>query len=145
MTALRARRRSALPAGVNLTPLLDAMFNLVFFFLLATTLRTEEVQTQVTLPQSARAPEVAPEIPTVSIDQEGRIFFRGRQVVAEELELELIQLASGGETEIMIRGDQDVGLGRVYEIMDLARRAGLKAVSLQAEAAPNPEEASLAL
>lgn len=134
--ATHQRRRSILAPGINLTPLLDVIFNLLFFFLLATTLRNEEAQTEITLPDSDMAVRADSGQLAIDLNAQGEIFYQGRPMVAEELELEMIALVQEGETEVLIRGDRDVGLGKVYAVMDLCRRAGLKAVSLQAEPKP---------
>lgn len=131
-----ASRRRKIPNGINLTSLLDAIFNLVFFFLLVTTLRREEGQARVQLPQSETATAIPAELMTISIDASGRIFFADREVQEADLERELERVALGGVREVTIRGDSEVGLGRVYAVMDICRRSGLDAVSLQAEKKP---------
>lgn len=137
--ATHQRRRSILAPGISLTPLLDVIFNLLFFFLLATTLRTEEAQTEITLPDSDTAIRADTGQLAIDLTAEGEIFYQGQLMVAEELELEMLALVQEGETEVLIRGDREVGLGKVYEVMDICRRAGLKAVSLQAEPKPASE------
>lgn len=129
----RTSRRRRIATGINLTSLLDAIFNLVFFFLLATTLRQEEGQARVQLPHSETAETVTLDRKAVTLDAQGRIFYGEQQVGEAELEAQLLQLADQGVKEIMIRGDADVGLGRVYAVMDLCRKSGLEAVSLLAE------------
>lgn len=129
----RTSRRRRIATGINLTSLLDAIFNLVFFFLLATTLRQEEGQARVQLPHSETAETVTLDRKAISLDAQGRIYYGEQQVSEDELRAQLLQLADEGVREIMIRGDQDVGLGRVYGIMDLCRQSGLEAVSLLAE------------
>jgi biopolymer transport protein ExbD len=126
----RTSRRRRIATGINLTSLLDAIFNLVFFFLLATTLRQEEGQARVQLPHSDTAEEVSIDRKAISLDAQGRIFYGETPIQEAELEIELRRLADRGVTEIMIRGDENVGLGRVYGIMDLCRKSGLEAVSL---------------
>ncbi len=129
----RTSRRRRIATGINLTSLLDAIFNLVFFFLLATTLRQEEGQARVQLPQSDTAETISLDRKAVSLDAEGRIFYGDKPIQEAELELEMRRLAENGVKEIMIRGDRDVGLGRVYSVMDLCRKSGLEAVSLVSE------------
>ena len=49
---MRKRRRGAEQdeSEVNLTPMLDVIFNLLFFFILATTLRQDYLEIAVDLP-----------------------------------------------------------------------------------------------
>lgn len=130
---VRASRRRRIATGINLTSLLDAIFNLVFFFLLATTLRREEGQARVQLPESGTAVVAKSEQHIVSIDAGGRVFYSGQEVKTQDLERILRGLSATGVHEITIRGDAHVDLGRVYEVMDICRNSGLDAVSLLAE------------
>lgn len=129
------RRRSALPPGINLTPLLDTIFNLLFFFMLATTIRNEAYELSVHLPTAGAAVPAEREQPppTITVDAEGHTWFQDRMVVPEELELELTVLAGRAVDEIIVRGDRDAQYGNVIRIMDLARQAGIKSVLLDAE------------
>lgn len=131
--ARRPRRRRLLAPGINLTPLLDAILNLTFFFLVATTIRKEEAAVNIALPESQTAAAVPGAArPSISIDGAGEILYEGRRLEEAELELTLRGLAAKGRTEIDIRGDEQADYGRVFRLMDLCRKAGLKAVNLDA-------------
>lgn len=140
MSANKApRRRRLLAPGINLTPLLDVIFNLVFFFLLATTLRRDELQTEVQLPSSETASRGSGEFESVAVDKDGNTYYRGELVTEEELQDALNRLADSGVSQITIRGDEGLELGRLYEIMDLCHRARLRISLLSrpsAEAGP---------
>lgn len=134
MSLKRARsRRRRIATDINLTSLLDAILNLVFFFLLATTIRHEESQARVQLPKSSTATPASEDTKSISLDAQGRIFYGEEQVEDAELESRLRALAAEGVREVMIRGDANVGLGRVYAVMDICRRSGLEAISLISE------------
>lgn len=132
------RRRHTLTPGINLTPMLDAIFNLVFFFLLATTLRKDEFATEISLPESDTAVQAAGADQTITIDADGKIYFGGRSMVAEELELELTNLARGGRTSVSIRCDKELDFGLAYAVMDICARNGIE-VSLMADRAPSAD------
>lgn len=134
-----SRRRHTLTPGINLTPMLDAIFNLVFFFLLATTLREDEFQTEISLPESDTAVQTAGADRTITLDADGIIYFGGRAMVAEELELELANLARGGQTSIAIRCDTKLDFGLAYSVMDICVRSGIE-VSLVADRAPRANQ-----
>ncbi len=72
---------------INLAPLLDCIFILVFFFLVATTIRTDEARIQVNLP-NAHVEAVAPTRDTIEIvnTEDGEIVIDG--VTADQTELE---------------------------------------------------------
>lgn len=131
--AVTLRRRRILGPGINLTPLLDAIFNLVFFFLLATTLRTEELATEVKLPSSESSTALGEQKVTVTLLADGTISYEGKVVSVAELEEKVRELAAEGVTEVMIRGDKEAALGAVFTIIDLCKAAGLKGIFLQSD------------
>jgi biopolymer transport protein ExbD len=136
-SAARPRRRNSLDFGVNLTPMLDMIFNLLFFFVLATQIRQETAQMEVRLPSTATqsaARELTRPL-AVTLDSAGKIFFNDREMVEAELALELHALAAKGQKEIFIRGDERVDYGRVVTVMDVCKRAGLGSVLLDLKSA----------
>jgi len=127
-----SRRRTRMMPGFNLTPMLDMVFYLLFFFILATKMRDESARLDVRLPASATAPAAADRErrPALTLDAQGRVFFKNRPMLHEELALELAHLAGQGVKEIAIRGDERVVYGRVVEVMDWCKQAGMKTVLL---------------
>jgi len=127
-----SRRRTRMMPGFNLTPMLDMVFYLLFFFILATKMRDESARLDVRLPASASAPAASDRErpPALTLDAQGRLFFQNRPMIREQLALELARLLGKGEKEIAIKGDERVGYGRVVEVMDWCRQAGMKAVLL---------------
>jgi biopolymer transport protein ExbD len=105
----RHSRRRRIPTGINLTSLLDAIFNLVFFFLLATTLRREEGQARVELPRSETAAVAEDVRDSIWLDAQGRVFYREREMQDGELARELERMVAAGTRELTIRGDTNVG------------------------------------
>ena len=135
-----SHRGRRLPRGINLTPMLDLIFNLLFFFILATRVRDANLQMEVTLPASTTGDEAPAQTtqppPSLTIDEHGRIVYKGRAMAEAEVRLELHHLAREGEREIVVRGDRAVPYGRVVTVMDLCKEAGLQAVVLDLRRAP---------
>ena len=127
-----SRRRTRMTPGFNLTPMLDMVFYLLFFFILATKMRDESARLDVRLPASATAPAAAERDrrPALTLDAQGRVFFQSRPMIREQLEMELVRLVGKGQKEIAIKGDERVGYGRVVEVMDWCKQAGMKTVLL---------------
>ncbi|MEN6624869.1 MAG: biopolymer transporter ExbD [Candidatus Sumerlaeia bacterium] len=130
----RPRRRRKLTPGINLTPMLDIVFNLLFFFVMTTEIRQGATQLQVRLPEASSASKVAPvPVPTLTLDAQGRIFYESQPVGDAELELVLRGVAQKGGHEVRLRGDETVDLGRAVKVMDLCRKTGLN-MSLMTQA-----------
>ena len=61
----------------------------------------------------------------IAVNRAGQIFFDGREVVPEELALELHHLAAGGAQAVRIAADSGVRFGAVTSVIDLCGEAGL--------------------
>lgn len=134
--AIRPRRRRRLSAGINLTPMLDIVFNLLFFFVMSTEIKSGMGQLSMRLPQASSAARAQPApIPTLTLDQAGQIFYESRPVADSELELVLRSVAQKGGREVRLRGDERADLGKAVKVMDLCRKTGLS-LSLITQAKP---------
>jgi biopolymer transport protein ExbD len=125
-----------LEPGINLTPMLDMIFNLIFFFILATQLRQQDFEIMVNLPRAGSATERQSESeppPVIAVDAGGRLYYKGQAVVEAVLLLELHHLASRGQTRILVRGDAAAPYGRIVEVWDWCRQAGLNDAIMETE------------
>lgn len=128
----RASRRKRPPTLLDMTPLVDVVFQLLIFFLLTSTYvkdsQSSSASVPVELPESSLSSEQAPpKALVVSIDAEGRHYLDGEQMSFERLSVELERLARAEPNAILlVRGDQRVPYGKIGELMSLARSLGLK-------------------
>lgn len=124
------RHRRRLTPGISLTPMLDVIFNLLFFFILATTLRQEALEMAVQLPGSTQA-EVKDEQPPeyILLTETGELFFRKERIDEGRLSLELYRLAGEGTRTMEIKADERIEFGRIIQLMDICKEAGLSEVS----------------
>ena len=135
--ANRGYGKSALNADINVTPMADVMLVLLIIFMITTPL----LQTGVTvnLPK-AKNPLDAPEADSneaviVAINRDGRLFLSKSMTTEEDLSEFLVQRFSGGEINktIFLKGDQAVAYGKVVELVNLARKAGVERIGLMTE------------
>jgi biopolymer transport protein ExbD len=131
-------RNESEAAEVPLTPLIDVVFLLLIFFLVATTFSRREVDERVRLPEGVRreAPRAAEEAFVINLRREGVLVVDGR--VVEERELGTALRAWRGqhpERGVAIRGDEGVAYGRVARVLGLVRGAGITRVDLPVYAA----------
>lgn len=118
--------------GINLTPLLDIIFNLLFFFVVATTIRTEESFFELILPESTEAPALdrAEPMTELFVTAEGKLVFRGDEWEAGEQLVEALRQAKFEATSQRALLSSD-GSARVQDnitAMDILRRAGFEDV-----------------
>ena len=137
----RSRREAP---RVDVTPLIDIIFQLVLFFMVSTTFVTTQ-GIEVDLPRaSAEAVLRDKGDLRVQVTTEGSVFIDDQAVTWAQLR-EQVQQAARAEpgTLVVIKADRDVDHGRVVAIMDLARSYGLPlAIATEANAADGPEDAA---
>lgn len=116
---------------IDITPIVDTVFNLLIFFALSLNfISTPGIR--VDLPKSA-AQEITREkmdlrVVITAMDQ---LYLNERPVDFNGLGDHFKKAAqSNRETQILIQADQRVAHGKVVEIMDLARNAGLHRLAI---------------
>ena len=119
--------------SINLTPLLDVIFNIIFFFILATTIREAKSFLEVQLPSSSEAAAREAETATliITVTDTNRIYLNEREVTAKDLEALLEEEHVGKVREIIIRGDAKAYNQTIVDVLDACARAGRYAVSIE--------------
>ena len=129
---MKLRRRSRKKARIEIIPMIDTMFFLLVFFMVATLSMTLERGIPVALPHAATARDEARQVGTVTLTREGRLFFDKEPIAsADEAVSRLARWQSQGtEVSIVINADHSVEHGRVVEVMDVLRRAGFTRMAI---------------
>ena len=125
---MKLRRRDDEEPVANLTPMIDVVFQLLIFFMVATTFLDPEKEIGIELPEAAsgEAPDEEASELIINIFADGRIILSGREVAAESLLGELKAAAQADPTTpVTIRGDRLVHHERVVQVMDACGQAGL--------------------
>ena len=120
---------------VQMAPLIDCVFLLLIFFLVATTLRKIERELPIELPQSAAAMDVAQVEGRliISLDRIGSIHIGGEPVSLSVLHERLRSAAARNPNQrIRIDGDRRTPFQAVVHIVDLCKFEGLTRVSIRA-------------
>lgn len=119
---------------LNLAPMIDVVFLLLIFFMVATTFATLEEQIDLDLPvaESGEAPlEIQDEL-IVDVDRDGNLFLEGAAVDEDALANLFERTARRDpDTPVTVRGDQASSLGRIVSVLDLCRLAGLSNAGLR--------------
>lgn len=104
---------------LDLTPLIDVVFLLLIFFIMATTFSKPVLEVVLAQAESAAARELPPERLTVTIDQAGEVYFADEivniEAVAEKLG------AYPTETYIIFNIDRDAPFGAFVRVLDAAK------------------------
>jgi biopolymer transport protein TolR len=135
------RHRRRIMADINVTPMVDVMLVLLIVFMVTAPLLT--VGVQVDLPKTTASTITGQDEPlSVTVNKDGRIFLQETELELDALAPRLIAVSNANpEIRIFVRGDKDIGYGRVMEVMGRINAAGFKKVALLtdlAKPAPAP-------
>jgi biopolymer transport protein ExbD len=115
--------------------MIDMVFLLLIFFLVATRFEEEERSLEVRLPQASEAVPLItrPREMFINIDAQGRYFVSGRFVSVAELEQILQQAAANnpGRQSVRIRADRRCVWQHVVTAMNLCNKAGIRGYDVQ--------------
>lgn len=115
--------------GFNLTPMIDVVFQLLIFFMLATTYLDPEKELNIQLPsaQSGSEEKKEPEELIINVFQDGRISLQG-QILDEDALANALKSAAlrNPDSQVTIRGDKLVYHEHIVHVMDQCQLAGLQ-------------------
>lgn len=113
---------------LELTPLIDVVFLLLVFFMLATTFLDPEREIELELPKADSAAELDQEREEIVLNvlADGRVFYRDKELGHDAL-LDLLRGAAqrDPETPVTIRGDRAALHEMIVGVMDACGLAGL--------------------
>jgi len=125
---IRSQERNSVVA-IDLTPIIDMVFLLLIFFLVATTFRQEEREMQIALPfASATAPisTMTREL-IVNVAADGTVIVGGRRLEHDALR-QMVAEAVGvnPDQKVTVRGDREAAYAHVVRVLDVCKAAGIQ-------------------
>ena len=125
--------------SLDLTPMIDIVFNLLIFFLL--TLSFTQASLPLNLPEAETA--VPREVKTIRVEVKNRdeIMLDGRRIALPGLYpafQSAVQADPNKELELF--SDKAISFGVVVEVLDLAKKAGIKNISVATSAKSTTEQ-----
>ncbi len=117
----------------SMAPMIDVVFQLLIFFMVATSVASQEKELGVELPtaQSGQAAGGLPQELVINVFRDGRVSLEGRSMGTGELERELAKAAlANRSTQVTIRGDRLASHERIVAVMDACGVAGLSNLAL---------------
>lgn len=128
----RGRWQESESFEVPMTPLVDIIFILIVFFLVATTFTTKERDLKIKLPEGTEGEKIEKNIEpyVINIRASGVVVVRERILNMKELAADLRQHVLHGRKKVEIRGDADCRHRNVMGVMNLCKRLGITDYSL---------------
>jgi biopolymer transport protein ExbD len=132
-------KRSRSLDALNMTPLIDVVFILLIFFLVAAKFANEDRELPVQLPtaKSAMPMTTEPQVMTVGIASDGTLAVDGTEMTLDGVESAIQQavINNPNNQTVIIRGDKRVPFQSVVAVMDACNR--LKVPSYKVTTAPS--------
>ena len=120
---------SQMSASIELTPIIDMVFLLLIFFLVATTFHQTEREMQIALPASQSAGPISATLREIiiNVDVEGQIFVSGRKMDAEDLRV-LVRdaVAANPQQKVTVRGDRHTAYANIVRVLDICKGNGIQ-------------------
>jgi biopolymer transport protein ExbD len=114
---------------IDMTPMIDVMFQLLIFFIVATRLDESERELKVQLPTASEAKPLTakPEEILVTIDKRGNFLINNRHTQLAALEQLLTKAAvnNPGRQIVRIRADENAAHKYVVTVMNACNKAGI--------------------
>ncbi len=127
-------RRSGVKATVDMTPMLDVVFQLIIFFLVSTTFAVLP-GIKLKLPESTTAESTSNLGITITMEKNGAMWFNDTKVNMDSLSKMLkefdTQKTKRNEFPVAIEADSEVTNGKIVELFDVIRSSGFSSISLR--------------
>lgn len=118
-------------ARIEIIPMIDTMFFLLVFFMIATLSMTLQRGMPVNLPTAKSSTEPLPEQVSLTLTEEGTLYYNKEAITFDELEKRLVHLRQfSAEPSLLINADEQVAHGKVIKVMDLIRLSGITSMSI---------------
>ncbi|MBP2643347.1 MAG: exbD 2 [Firmicutes bacterium] len=125
---MKIPRKPLKKARIEIIPMIDTMFFLLVFFMLATLTMTNQFSLPVNLPHAAGNQDKPPQVVALTLTKDGKLFCDKEQVsTPAAAALRLVQQNTGG---VIINADREVEHGRVVELMDAIRQSGISRIAI---------------
>ena len=126
---IKAKSSSSTLPSIELTPIVDMVFLLLIFFLVATTFQQTEREMQIALPEASSAGPISMALREIiiNVDSEGSIIVAGRTMTTNDLR-SLVEeaVAANPEQKVTVRGDQATAYAQIVRVLDVCKGAGVQ-------------------
>lgn len=114
---------------MEMSPLIDCIFQLLIFFMLSSTFLTPSIP--LSLPTAAAGGPPRAQQVIITLDAEGQVFLNKQPSSFEQLEGQLRELLSESSDRVVtIRADQQMTYQHFVRALDIAKRSGAEHVNI---------------
>lgn len=120
--------------GVDLTPVIDMVFMLLIFFLVATTFQQQEREAKIALPQAAASAPISSAMReiVINVTRDGSMIVNTKVIDESALASMLAgAVAQSPAQKVNVRADRDASYGMVARALDICKQSGIAEPYLQ--------------
>jgi len=134
---VKIKRYSRRRPRIEIIPMIDTIFFLLVFFMVASLSMIHQQGLTVELPRAASGADTAEQRITVTVKDDGSLYLNKQPVPRDSLTAALREaLGQSPKSPVIVNADRGARHGDVVDVMDAARLAG----AVQASIATQPEE-----
>lgn len=128
---MKLRRRESRRARIEIVPMIDVVFFLLVFFMMASLSMAVYAGLPVNLPQAATGQVAASETASVTIDREGHAYLNREPVAMSDLDQRVRGLLqSNPAIAMVINADAEAAHRHVVAVLDALRLAGVSRMAI---------------
>lgn len=128
------KNRKRIASNVDMTPMIDIVFQLILFFLVSTTFAILP-GIKLNLPESTTAEGTSMKGITITAEASGSLYFNEKEVNMKTLKAELVKYDTGDtkkiEFPVSLEADSDVKNGTIVKLFDVIRESGYAVINLR--------------
>jgi biopolymer transport protein ExbD len=114
---------------IDFVPMVDVLFNLLIFFLLATTIAQVEREMKIALPFASASGPISAAVREfiVNVDDKGKMFVASREVDAQTLQAMVQEAVTANpEQKVTVRGDRATAYANIVAVLDICKSSGIQ-------------------
>lgn len=115
--------------SIDLTPVIDTVFNLLIFFLVGTTFLQAERELKIALPVAASAAPISAMVQDliVNVDAQGQIIVSAKLMSADDLRSLVTQAVTNNpQQKVTVRGDRATAYANIVTVLDICKSSGIQ-------------------
>lgn len=115
--------------SIEMTPMIDIVFLLLIFFLVATTFHQTEREMQIALPMASSSDPISSILQelVVNVNEQGDIIVGGRTLEPEDLRSLVAEaVRMNPDQKVTLRGDRRTPYANVMRVLDICKGAGIQ-------------------
>lgn len=132
MNFLDKKNGQGVLSNLDLTPVVDVVFNLLIFFALSLNFAAQTSGIKVKLPKASAAEQVKTKDITINLTNEGKLFLNDEEVDTKSI-IEKLKKIEKKDILVIIKADNSVNHGSVVETMDIVKSNGFSRLAIAVE------------